>query len=356
MNGTTKLTIDKNYQNLLAEIKFKLQQSQYRALTVVNTVMINFYWEVGKLILEQQKTSSWGEKLFESLSKDLSDAYPDTKGFSKTNLKYMRTFALHYETDIGQAMPDQLSWSHHVVLIQLLNKGELSKKQWYARMVIDQGWSYRKLKEEIISKLYERQANKLDKTTNFENRLAPPQSDLAREMIKDPYKFHFLTIGKEAHEREIQKGLMDHVKQFLMELGQGFALYGINYPIFVSGKRFEIDLLMYNTKLHCYVVIEIKRGDFKPEHTGQLNFYLSAIDAELKTSEDKPTIGLLLCENKDKIIAEYALNRIESPMGISEYQLAKALPEKLNKVFPTIEEIEAELNENLLIDEDPDAE
>jgi CRISPR/Cas system-associated exonuclease Cas4 (RecB family) len=163
-------------------------------------------------------------------------------------------------------------------------------------------------------------------------------------MIKDPYKFHFLSVGEEAHEKDIHDGLLLHVKEFLMELGQGFALFGTRYPIHVSGKRFEIDLLMYNTKLHVYVVVELKRGDFSPQHTGQLNFYLSAVDEQLKMPEDGPTIGLLLCEKKDKVIAEYALRRVDSPMGIAEYELNKALSEKLHHVLPTTEEIEIELN------------
>jgi predicted nuclease of restriction endonuclease-like (RecB) superfamily len=192
---------------------------------------------------------------------------------------------------------------------------------------------------------YARQTNKKAKTTNFHDKLPSPKSELAIEMIKEPYKFHFLTVGDDAHEKEVQSGLVAHVKQFLMELGQGFALYGTHYPIHISGKRFEADLLFYNTKLHCYFVIELKRGDFQPEHTGQLNFYLSAIDEQLKMPEDDPTIGLLLCEKKDRVIAEYALRRIESPMGIAEYELLKSLPPRLYPILPTTDEIEAELSE-----------
>lgn len=280
------------------------------------------------------------------LAKDLSLSFPDTKGFSKTNLKYMRLFASHYpQGEFSQALPDQLTWTHHIVLTQMLSQEELTVKQWYAIQVIDHGWPYRELQKQIKSDLYNRQSNKAVKITNFKDRLPIAQSELAHELLKDPYKFHFLTLGDDAHEKAVHQGLLTHVKQFLMELGHGFALYGTHYPVYVSGKRFEIDLLMYNTRLHAYVVVEIKRGDFDPRDTGQLNFYLSAIDEQLKMPEDSQTIGLLLCEKKDRVIAEYALRRVDSPMGISEYELSKALPAKLHNILPTTDEIESELND-----------
>ena len=342
---TDPIYIDSYYKNLLQDIKSRLHVSQMRAAIKVNTELLHFYWDVGNLILEHQKIAKWGDKIFEALSFDLTNSFPNTKGFSKTNLKNMRMFAMHYDRiEIGQALPDQLTWSHHVVLMQSFNKDTLMRKRWYANQAILNGWSYRAMQEHIQDDLYARQSDNTIKSNNFDSQLPPEHSRLAQDMIKDPYKFHFLTIGEDAYEKEIQNGLLGHTKQFLMELGQGFALYGTNYPIHVSDKRFEIDLLMYNTKLHCYVVIEIKRGDFKPEHTGQLNFYLSAVDEQLKTPEDGPTIGLLLCENKDQIIAEYALNRVNSPIGISQYQLLKSLPLKLHDILPTTDELEAELN------------
>ena len=341
-----RFQLNEEYISLLNEIKSRLQKRQFKAATAVNRELLQYYWEVGTLIIEKQSTAKWGDKLYDVLSRDLNLSFPDSKGFSKTNLKNMRMFAAHYpHGQFSQALPDQLSWTHHIVLLHMIDAENLYKKQWYAEKTIDKGWSYRQLKEEIQANLFERQADKLSKTTNFHEKLPAPTSNLAHEMIKDPYKFHFLTVEEDAHEHEVQSGLVSHVKQFLMELGQGFALYGSRYPIHVSGKRFEIDLLMYNTKLHCYIVIELKRGDFHPHHTGQLNFYLSAIDEQLKMPEDGPTIGLLLCEKKDKVIAEYALKRIESPMGIAEYELSRSLPAKLNKILPTTDEIEAELNE-----------
>lgn len=342
--NTSLFDSDKHYNNLLSEIKVRLKKAQLRAAIVVNHELIQFYWEVGKLIIESQEKAKWGDKLFDVLSSDLRKLFPNTDGFSKTNLKYMRLFARHYpQMEFGQALPDQLTWTHHIVLIQAFSPEKTVVKQWYAQQTVENGWAYRELQVQIKNDLYGRQAKLENKTTNFKDKLPSPQSHLAHEMIKDPYKFHFLSVGDAAHEKDIQDGLLIHVKEFLMELGQGFALYGTKYPIKVSGKRFEIDLLMYNTKLHLYVVVELKRGDFSPQDTGQLNFYLSAIDEQLKMPEDGPTIGLLLCEKKDKVIAEYALRRVNSPMGIAEYELNKSLPEKLNHILPTTEQIETEL-------------
>jgi len=345
-SDNTKISFDKNYKTLLSQIKSRLQQSRFKAAIQINYELIKFYWEVGNLIIKQQEKSKWGDKLFDALASDLDKSFPNTSGFSKTNLKNMRMFALTYpDFEISQSLPDQLTWTHHVVLLQAIGKEDMTKKQWYGAKIVENSWSYRQLKENIQANLYERQADKAIKTTNFKEKLPITKYELAQEILKDPYQFSFLTIGEDAREKDIHLGLLTHVKQFLMELGQGFALYGTNYPIMVSNKRFEIDLLMYNTRLHSYVVVEIKRGDFKPEHTGQLNFYLSAVDAQLKMPEDAPTIGLLLCENKDRIIAEYALKRVDSPIGISEYHLTKSLPAKLHNVLPTIEEIESELSD-----------
>ncbi|PWY53869.1 DUF1016 domain-containing protein [Legionella qingyii] len=343
--NASQLHLDTSYQNLLTEIKERLKKAQIRAAIVVNHELIKFYWDIGKLIIQEQKKAQWGDKLFEILSNDLRRAFPNTEGFSKTNLKYMRLFALNYPNgEFSQALPDQLTWTHHIVLIQAFSAEQANVKHWYAQKTIENEWSYRELQKQIKSDLYSRQAKLEHKTTNFKDKLPAHHSHLAQEMIKDPYKFHFLSVGEEAHEKDIHDGLLTHVKEFLMELGQGFALYGTRHPIIVSGKRFEIDLLMYNTKLHVYVVVELKRGELNPKDTGQLNFYLSAVDEQLKMAEDGPTIGLLLCEKKDKVIAEYSLRRVSSPMGIAEYELSKALTEKLNNVLPTTEEIESELS------------
>lgn len=345
-NSSSQLHLDVQYQDLLKEIKARLKKAQWHAAIVVNHELIQFYWEVGRLILGRQETGKWGEKLFDVLAKDLRHSFPNTEGFSKTNLKNMRLFAKHYpDGKFSQALPDQLTWTHHVVLVQMIESEKIHIKQWYAEKTLENGWPYRELQAQIKANLYSRQSSEAIKTTNFKDKLPPVTSQLAQEMIKDPYKFHFLTVGEDAHEKDVHNGLVEHVRQFLMELGQGFALYGTKYPIQVSDKRFEIDLLMYNTKLHCYVVVELKRGDFHPKDAGQLNFYLSAVDDQLKMQEDGQTIGLLLCEKKDRVIAEYALRRVDSPMGISEYQLSKSLPKRFEAVLPTIDQIEAGLSE-----------
>lgn len=340
------LQVNKEYKNFLREIKEKVKTANLRAALAVNQELIKFYWEIGNLIIEKQKKANWGEKLIDALARDLKESFPDTQGFSRSNLHSMRKFAETYVSfEIVQALPGQLPWTHNLVLLEKVKYSE--ERFWYAKQAIEESWSYRTLLKHIKEKLYQAKGIKNIKTTNFHLRLPNPQSELAHETIKDPYKFDFLTVGKDAHEKEIHSGLLNHVKQFLMELGQGFALYGTHYPIQVSSKRFQIDLLMYHTKLHCYVVIELKRGSFHPRDTGQLKFYLTAVDNILKSPEDNPTIGLLLCEKKDQVIAEYALQDINKPMGISEFRLLKTLPKKLESDLPTISDIEAELNTEL---------
>jgi len=344
MDKNTTLQIDNEYKSFFQEIKRKIKASRLQAALVVNQEVINFYWEIGKMIIEKQKISNWGDKLIEVLANDLKSSFPDTQGFSRSNLHSMKKFAEVYETlEIVQALPGRLPWTHNLVLLERVK--EPQARIWYANQTLENGWAYRTLMTHIKENLYEAQGRKETKTTNFQLKLLPPQSGLAEETIKDPYKFHFLTIGQEALEKEIHRGLLDHIKQFLMALGQGFALYGTHYPLQISNKRFEIDLLMYHTKLHCYVVCEIKRGEFHPRDAGQLNFYLSAVDDILKTPQDNPSIGLLLCEKKERVIAEYALRDVNKPMGISEYELGKSLPPEIRGSLPTIDEIEAELNE-----------
>jgi len=337
------LQLDSSYKSLLRDIKSRIKKARLKASLAANQEIILFYWELGRLIIDQQKQSSWGDKLIDALADDLQNSFPESKGFSRSNLHNMKRFAENYPSiEIVQALPGQLPWTHNVVLLERLKTNE--ERAWYANQVIENGWSYRVLIQEIQNKLYKRQGSKTLKTTNFHDRLPNPQSDLAQETIRDPYRFHFLTLGDDAHEKEVQKGLVSHVTQFLLALGQGFTFYASAYSLKVSNKTFQIDILMYHTRLHCYVVIELKRGDFHPKDAGQLNFYLSAVDKQLKTPEDNPTIGLILCEKKDRVIAEYALQDVNKPIGISVYELSKALPKKLKDQLPTIEEIETELN------------
>lgn len=336
-------SIDKEYKFFLNDIKGKIQSARIQAAFTVNQRLILLYWELGRMIIDKQQLSNWGDKLIEDLAKDLKRSFPDTKGFSRSNLHSMKKFAQTYETlEIVRALPGQLPWTHNLVLLERIK--DCNIRMWYAQKALENGWSYRTLMAKIKDDLYSAQGCKELKVNNFPLFLPSAQSHLVEETLKDPYKFHFLTIGQDAHEKEIHRGLLEHVKHFLMELGQGFALYSTHYPIIVSEKRFEIDLLMYHTKLHCYVVVELKRGEFQPRDAGQLNFYLSAVDETLKTAEDNPSIGLLLCEKKDRVVAEYALRDVNKPIGISEYELGKALPIEILCQLPTIEEIEAELN------------
>lgn len=343
MSKTPALYISKEYKDFLQEIKNRIKTTRLRVSLAANQEIIKFYWEIGKLIINKQKTSNWGDKLIDALAVDLKKSFPDTQGFSRSNLHSMKKFTETYPTlEIVQALPGQLPWTHNLVLLEQVAISEA--RQWYAQQTLEHGWSYRMLMSQIKERLYEQQTRKTIKITNFQLKLPSPQSNLAQETIKDPYRFHFLGMGDDVHEREVQRGLVAHINQFLLALGQGFAFYANNYSFSLSKKTYEIDLLLYHTKLHCYVVVELKRGEFQPKDAGQLNFYLSAIDDVLKTPQDNPTIGLLLCEKKDRVVAEYALRDINKPMGISEYELSKTLPKAVRGSLPTIAEIEAELN------------
>lgn len=338
------LRLDPVYKTLLNDIKGRIKSARLKTAIAANQELIKFYWEVGHLIIDRQKNTSWGDKLMDALSIDLKASFPGTKGFSRTNLHNMRLFATTYSSiEFIQAPPGQLTWTHNIVLIT--GTKNLKEQEWYAEQALENGWGYKTLQKEIKNNLYHRQAKIDSKTTNFPARLKKTQSDLALQTLKDPYRFDFLSFEDEPHELEIQNGLVSHVRKFLMELGQGFAFYGSKYAIKVSRKHFEIDLLMYHTRLHCYVVIELKKGDFKPKDAGQLNFYLSAVDEQLKLPEDNPSIGLILCESKDRVIAEYALQDVNKPIGISEYTVSKILPKDFENNLPTIEEIESELND-----------
>ncbi len=263
------------------------------------------------------------------------------KGFSVRNLDYMRTLArLWPDRAITQQLAAKLGWGHNMVLMDKIPNA--SNRVWYARQALENGWSRNVLLKQIESNLKGRIARD-DKTHNFSATLSAPQSDLARDTLKDPYIFDFLSIGQEAQEREIEKSLVDHIHRFLLELGAGFAYVGRQVHLAVGNNDYYLDLLFYHTRLHSYVVIELKAGDFKPEYVGQLNFYLSVVDDLVKTSEDGPTIGILLCKTKDKIVAEYALKDIAKPMGVSEYKLGDAIPEKIKTALPSIEELEEEL-------------
>lgn len=327
------------YARWLAQLKSEIQAARTQAALAVNRELVRLYHRIGTEILERQKRQAWGARVIARLSSDLRAEFPDMKGLSGTNLKYMRVFAeLCPDVAIGQQAADQLPWFHIVVLLTKVT--ESSEREWYAVQAIEQGWSRATLEAQIKSELHLRQGAAL---TNFSRHLAAPHAQLAVEALKDPYHFDFLGLGEEAHEHDIESALVRHITRFLLELGSGFAFVGRQHRIEVAGDEFFIDLLFYHTRLKCYVVVELKATAFKPEHAGQLNFYLAAVDAQLKGEDDRATIGLLLCKTKNKLVAEYALSGIAKPMGVAEYQLVRALPEPLDTKLPTIEQLEEEL-------------
>lgn len=328
------------YGDWLTALKKRIHTAQQKATLAVNRELVLLYWQIGRDILARQAEQGWGAKVIERLAHDLRNAFPEMKGFSPRNLKYMRAFAEAWpDADFVQAVLAQLPWYHQIALLDKLKTPD--ERSWYAQKAIEHNWSRNVLVMQIETRLLERQGNAI---TNFEQCLPKPESDLARESLKDPYRFDFLGLGDEAQEREIEHALVRHVTEFLLELGAGFAFVGKQVHLEVGGDDFFLDLLFYHLTLRCYVVIELKAGDFKPEHLGQLGFYLTAVDRQVKAAEDQPTIGLLLCKSKNKVVAEYALGDKTQPMGIAEYKLREALPETLEASLPSIEQIERELD------------
>jgi predicted nuclease of restriction endonuclease-like (RecB) superfamily len=339
------LTAPAGYDDLLRDIKVRVRTAQIRAGLAVNKELVLLYWGIGRDILQRQQEQGWGSKVIERLAIDLRRELPDMSGLSRTNLLYMRAFAEAWADEaIVQQVVGQIPRGHNVRLLDHLKTSE--ERLWYARAAIEHGWSRNVLVLHIESKLFERQGKA---TTNFERALPPPQSDLARELLKDPYNFEFLTLQKDAEEREIESGLVAHIQKFLLELGAGFAFVGRQYHIEIDGEDFYIDLLFYHLKLRRYVVVELKSGKFKPEYAGKINFYLAVVDDLLRHPDDAPSIGLILCKQKGRIMAEYALRNLASPIGISEFRITEALPDMLKSGLPTVEQLEAELT-----DIDPD--
>jgi len=341
---SSKFIIPADYAHWLSSLKTRISGAQQRAALAVNQELVRLYHHIGSEILERQTRQGWGAKVIDRLASDLREAFPEMKGFSSSNLKYMRFFAQQCPSGlIGQQAADQLPWFHLVTLLTKVSAE--AEREWYAAQAIAQGWSRLTLDIHIKNRLHLRQAAAV---TNFEHHLPPPHAQLAVEALKDPYLFDFLGLGDEAHERDIENALIRHTTRFLLELGAGFAFVGRQFRLEVGGDEFFIDLLFYHTRLKCYVVVELKGVDFKPEHTGQLNFYLAAVDAQIKSPDDQPTIGLLLCKKQNRLVAEYALSGMNKPIGVAEYQLVRSLPEPLDTRLPTIEEIEAELAGDLI--------
>jgi predicted nuclease of restriction endonuclease-like (RecB) superfamily len=338
-DASASIALPTGYAAWLADIKTRVQSARSRAALAANAELVTLYWQIGGDILQRQAEQGWGAKVIARLASDLREAFPDMKGFSRANLLYMRAFAQAWgNAEIVQQLAGQLPWFHNVILVTRVK--DHPTREWYARRAIVDGWSRVTLELNIRNQLHQRQGQAI---TNFDARLPTPHSALAHETLKDPYLFDFLGLGDDAHEREIENALVRHITKFLLELGSGFAFMGRQFRLEVSGKEFFIDLLFYHARLKCYVVVELKATEFKPEHAGQLNFYLTAVDRQVKAPEDKPTIGLLLCRTKDQLVAEYALSGIDKPIGVAEYQLVRSLPATLVPSLPTVEQLESEL-------------
>lgn len=332
-------SIAAGYDDFLHGLKERIRSAQVRAVLAVNRELVLLYWQIGRDILTRQQQQGWGAKVVIQLAKDLRQEFPQMKGFSRTNLLYMRAFAAAYpDEQIVQQLAGQIPWFHNCTIVDKAK--DPNERLWYVQQTIQQGWSRNVLVHQIESRLYHRQGKA---TTNFEQTLPKLQSEMAQELLKDPYTFDFLSLGEEAQERDLERALIDHIRDFLLELGVGFAFVGSQCHVEVGGQDFYLDLLFYHLRLRCYVVIDLKTSDFQPEFSGKMNFYLSAVDDQLRHPDDQPSIGIILCKSKNQVIAEYALRDLNKPIGISAYQLQKALPEQLKGSLPTIEELEAEL-------------
>jgi len=323
------------YFDILENIKSQIHAAQYKAVLGANVEMLTLYWNIGKVIIDNIK---WGNKFVENLSRDIKNEFPKAKGYSVRNLTYMRKFAEAYpDIEILQRGVAKLPWRNNITLMDKIKDDDI--RNWYINKNLENGWNNVVLTHQIELGLYERQAI-AEKVSNFEKTLPSPQSELAKETMKDPYIFDFVEANENKIEREIESELVNNIANFLLELGSGFAFVGNQYHIEIGGQDFYIDLLFYHLDLRCYIVIELKNTAFKPDYTGQLNFYLSAVDNTMRKEGDNPSIGLLLCKEKNNIIAEYALQEINRPIGVSEYKLVENLPSELEKSLPSVEDIE----------------
>ena len=333
---------DSDYIGFLDNLKNRVATSRYKAALSVNKELILLYHYMGTEILKSQNMHGWGAKIIDQLSQDLKTAFPESKGFSPRNLKYMRKFADEYpDVAIVQTVSAQLTWHHNVTLLEKV--ADRDTRIFYAKNAIEHGWSTRVMVMQIETALHKRKGAAI---TNFKYKLPSPQSDLAHYTLKDPYIFDFLNVGDEAHEREVEKALIQHMEQFSLELGAGFAFVGRQYHLEVAEQDFYLDLLFYHLKLRCYCVIELKDSDFKPEYAGKMNFYLSAVDDLIKHPSDEPTIGIILCKSKNNVLAEYTLRDMTKPIGLAEYKLTEALPAEIKTNLPSIEQLEAELSKD----------
>lgn len=323
------------YKEIFENVRSEILKSQYKAIQTVNKELIFMYWHIGRIIVDNSK---WGNKFIDNLSMDLKLEFPNITGFSIRNLKYMKKIAEEYpDFEFVQQVVAQIPWGHNIILLDKVK--DIEERKWYINQSIINGWSRSLLMMQIESKLYQRQVI-AKKVTNFPMTLPDMQSDLAIQTLKDPYIFDFISLKGKVKELEIENAMIDKIKDVLVELGKGFAFVGEQYE-----KDYFIDLLFYHLRLKCYIVVELKAREFEPTDAGQINFYLSAIDDLVKDETDNPTIGLLLCKNKDNFTAEYALRNINSPIGVSEYKLLEDMPEYLQAQLPNVEEIELHIKD-----------
>jgi predicted nuclease of restriction endonuclease-like (RecB) superfamily len=334
------LVKDRDYNAFIQDVKYRIQSAQIKAAIAVNQELLHLYWDLAELIVLKQQEATWGDRFLSQMSQDLQAEFPDMKGFSVRNLKYMRQWFQFWSTSvsIGQQVVAQIPWGHNLTIISKVKN--VDEALFYVQKTIQNNWSRSVLTHQIESQLYLRSGQAI---TNFEATLPTPQSDLAKQTLKDPYNFDFLMLREKHDEQELENALVEHITKFLLELGAGFSYLGRQYPLEVAGDKFVMDLLFYHVRLHCYVVVELKTVKFQPEFAGKLNFYISAVDGILKTDRDNPTIGILICKSKNDTVVEYSLRDIHKPIGVSEYTITHNLPEEFKSSLPSIEDIEAEL-------------
>ncbi|OWK38950.1 PDDEXK nuclease domain-containing protein [Fimbriiglobus ruber] len=331
------------YVELLDALKIRIRSSQIRAAVAVHRELVTLYWQIGRDILTRQEAEGWGAKVIDRLGRDLQAEFPGVAGFSPRNLKYMRAFAEAWTDEaIVQRVVAQIPWGHNITLLETLK--DRKEREWYALATVEYGWSRPVLVHQIETGAFARQGKAI---TNFEKTLPPPQSDLAREALKDPYTFDFLELQTEHQERELETGLLAHIRKFLLELGAGFAFVGQQVHLEVGGQDFYLDLLFYHLKLRCYVVLDLKAKPFTPEFAGKMNFYLSAVDDLLRHPDDKPSIGIILCKSRNEVVAEYALRDLTKPVGVSSYvtKLVETLPAAFRDQLPNAKQLRDAIKE-----------
>jgi predicted nuclease of restriction endonuclease-like (RecB) superfamily len=334
------LQLPSGYHELLQELKGRIRTAQVRAGLAVSRELVLLYWSIGRDLSQRFATEGWGSKINERLASDLQAEFPGVEGFSPRNFRYMRALAEAWpEPEILQSLIAKLPWGHNLRVLDRIK--DRPTREWYLRAALEYGWSQDVLVLQIKSRLHEREGKAL---TNFQRELPPPESDMAEKILKDPYNFDFLTVTEAAKEREIERGLLIHLRDLLLELGRGFSFVGSQVPLTVDGQTFYIDLLFYHVRLHRYFVFELKVGAFQPEHAGKLGFYLAAVNGTMRTPVEGPSIGVLLCESRSGPIVEFALETINQPIGVSTYHVTRELPAPMQEELPSVEDLQEVVN------------